>query len=261
MFFLNINNKFILGIFLLINSLFAETKHSYIVLDANTKEILKEENSTTKQGIASLTKIWTALIVLENSKLDDEVIISKNASFQKGSSIYLKENQVYTIRDLVYGMLLRSGNDAAVALAEHISGSEKEFTKLMNKKLKDLGIYDTNFVDVTGLGNNISTAKDVATMFQIALKNYRFKGISSQILYKHSFDGQAWKNKHKLIGYKDKYSAFSGKTGYTKNTGRTLATAFYNNDKSKSIIIVTLNEQNDWNIHKTLAQQVFNKMN
>jgi D-alanyl-D-alanine carboxypeptidase len=80
MFFLNINNKFILGIFLLINSLFAETKHSYIVLDANTKEILKEENSTTKQGIASLTKIWTALIVLENSKLDDEVIISKNAS-------------------------------------------------------------------------------------------------------------------------------------------------------------------------------------
>ncbi len=98
-------------------------------------------------------------------------------------------------------------------------------------------------------------------MFQIALKNYRFKGISSQILYKHSFDGQAWKNKHKLIGYKDKYSAFSGKTGYTKNTGRTLATAFYNNDKSKSIIIVTLNEQDDWNIHKTLAQQVFNKMN
>ncbi len=71
-------------------------------------------------------------------------------------------------------------------------------------------------------------------MFQIALKNYRFKGISSQILYKHSFDGQAWTNKHKLIGYKDKYSAFSGKTGYTENTGkRTLATAFYNNDKSK----------------------------
>ncbi|GAB1466576.1 hypothetical protein MASR2M54_20760 [Aliarcobacter cryaerophilus] len=199
---------------------------------------------------------------MENSKLDDEVIISKNASFQKGSSIYLKENQVYTIRDLVYGMLLRSGNDAAVALAEHISGSEKEFTKLMNKKLKDLGIYDTNFVDVTGLGNNISTAKDVATMFQIALKNYRFKGISSQILYKHSFDGQAWKNKHKLIGYKDKYSAFSGKNWlYKKYWKDFLATAFYNNDKSKSIIIVTLNEQDDWNIHKTLAQQVFSKIN
>ena len=77
---------------------------------------------------------------MENSKLDDEVIISKNASFQKGSSIYLKENQVYTIRDLVYGMLLRSGNDAAVALAEHISGSEKEFTKLMNKKLNLLSV-------------------------------------------------------------------------------------------------------------------------
>ena len=146
------------------------------------------QKSNKKHKIASLTKIWTALIVLENSNLDDEVVVSKRATLQQGSSIYLKENQICTIKDLVHGMLLRSGNDASVALAEHIAGSEEKFVKIMNKRAKEFGIKNTKFVDVTGLGNNISTAKDVAIMFELALKNSKFKDISGQSSYKNSLD-------------------------------------------------------------------------
>ncbi|MGJ0301705.1 D-alanyl-D-alanine carboxypeptidase family protein, partial [Aliarcobacter cryaerophilus] len=168
--------------------------------DTQTKEVLNGENIDTKLPIASLTKIWTALLVLENCNLDSIVKISKKASIQEGSSIYLKENEEYKVRDLVYGMLLRSGNDAAVALAEYTFGSEEKFVEIMNKKTKELGLENTKFVDATGLGNNTSTANDVANMLNIALNNYKFKGISSKLSYKNSLNGQFWKNKHKLIG-------------------------------------------------------------
>lgn len=237
--------------------LFAQSDSSFVVIDANTNKVLIEEKSNKKHKIASLTKIWTALIVLENSNLDDEVVVSKRATLQQGSSIYLKENQIYTIKDLVHGMLLRSGNDASVALAEHIAGSEEKFVKLMNKRAKEFGIKNTKFVDVTGLGNNISTAKDVAVMFELALKNSKFKDISGQSSYKNSLDGQIWKNKHKLVVENSK--AFAGKTGYTKQSGRTLATAFYDEKSSKSFIVVTLNEKDDWKVHKSLAQKVLAK--
>lgn len=246
--------------FLFNNFLFAQNGKSFIVIDANTNKILLEDKSNKKHKIASLTKIWTALIVLENSKLDDEVVVSKKATLQQGSSVYLKENQISTIEDLLYGVLLRSGNDASVALAEHIAGSEKEFVKLMNKKAKKVGIKNTNFVDVTGLGNNISTAKDVAIMFELALKNSKFKEISSHPSYKNSLDGQVWRNKHKLV-LNDDNKAFAGKTGYTKQSGRTLATAFFDEKSSKSFIVVTLNEKDDWKVHKSLAKKVFAKAN
>ena len=249
---------YVIVLFFIFNiSLFAKNDKSLIVLDTKTNKVLIEEKSNKKYKIASLTKIWTALIVLENSNLDDEVIISKKASLQEGSSVYLKENQNCTIKDLVYGMLLRSGNDASVALAEYIAGSEKDFVKLMNEKARKFGIKNTKFVDVTGLGNNISTAKDVAIMFEIALKNSKFKDISSHSTYKNSLDGQIWKNKHKLVV--DDSKAFAGKTGYTKQSGRTLATAFYDEKSSKSFIVVTLNEKDDWKVHKSLAQKVFAK--
>ena len=249
-------------IFLLIIFIFLQIGYtkssSYIVLDTQTKEILNGENIDIKLPIASLTKIWTALLVLENCNLDSIVKISKKASIQEGSSIYLKENEEYKVRDLVYGMLLRSGNDAAVALAEYTFGSEEKFVEIMNKKTKELGLENTKFVDATGLGNNTSTANDVANMLNIALNNYKFKGISSKLSYKNSLNGQFWKNKHKLIG-KSIYNAISGKTGYTKEAGRTLATAFKHD--SKTYIVVTLNEKDDWNIHELLVSKVFAKVN
>ena len=231
---------------------------SYVVLDSNSGTVLLENNSKSIKQIASLTKIWTALLVLENCNLDSIVKISKKASIQEGSSIYLKENEEYKVRDLVYGMLLRSGNDAAVALAEYTFGSEEKFVEIMNKKTKELGLENTKFVDATGLGNNTSTANDVANMLNIALNNYKFKGISSKLSYKNSLNGQFWKNKHKLIG-KSIYNAISGKTGYTKEAGRTLATAFKHD--SKTYIVVTLNEKDDWNIHELLVSKVFEKVN
>ncbi len=204
--------------------LFAQSDSSFVVIDANTNKVLIEEKSNKKHKIASLTKIWTALIVLENSNLDDEVVVSKRATLQQGSSIYLKENQICTIKDLVHGMLLRSGNDASVALAEHIAGSEEKFVKLMNKRAKEFGIKNTKFVDVTGLGNNISTAKDVAVMFELALKNSKFKDISGQSSYKNSLDGQIWKNKHKLVVENSK--AFAGKTWIYKTKWKDFSYCF-----------------------------------
>ena len=248
---------FLLIIFIFLQIGYAKSS-SYIVLDTQTKEILNGENIDIKLPIASLTKIWTALLVLENCNLDSIVKISKKASIQEGSSIYLKENEEYKVRDLVYGMLLRSGNDAAVALAEYTFGSEEKFVEIMNKKTKELGLENTKFVDATGLGNNTSTANDVANMLNIALNNYKFKGISSKLSYKNSLNGQFWKNKHKLIG-KSIYNAISGKTGYTKEAGRTLATAFKHD--SKTYIVVTLNEKDDWNIHELLVSKVFAKVN
>ncbi|MGJ0320601.1 D-alanyl-D-alanine carboxypeptidase family protein [Aliarcobacter cryaerophilus] len=248
---------FLLIIFIFLQIGYAKSS-SYIVLDTQTKEVLNGENIDTKLPIASLTKIWTALLVLENCNLDSIVKISKKASIQEGSSIYLKENEEYKVRDLVYGMLLRSGNDAAVALAEYTFGSEEKFVEIMNKKTKELGLENTKFVDATGLGNNTSTANDVANMLNIALNNYKFKGISSKLSYKNSLNGQFWKNKHKLIG-KSIYNAISGKTGYTKEAGRTLATAFKHD--SKTYIVVTLNEKDDWNIHELLVSKVFAKVN
>ena len=132
------------------------------------------------------------------------------------------------------------------------------FVEIMNKKTKELGLENTKFVDATGLGNNTSTANDVANMLNIALNNYKFKGISSKLSYKNSLNGQFWKNKHKLIG-KSIYNAISGKTGYTKEAGRTLATAFKHD--SKTYIVVTLNEKDDWNIHELLVSKVFAKVN
>ncbi|MFY4805343.1 D-alanyl-D-alanine carboxypeptidase family protein [Aliarcobacter butzleri] len=255
-------NKIFLLIFIfLLQTGFAKNS-SYIVLDAKTNKVLSGEHIEDKLPIASLTKIWVALIVIENSNLDAKVKISKKASYQEGSSIYLKENQICSVRDLLYGMLLRSGNDAAVALAEHVFGSEKEFVKVMNKRLKEVGIKNTNFVNVTGFDdkNHFSTAKDVAEMLNIALKNYKFKGISSSINYKNSLTGETWKNKHKLLGEQSVLNhttnlAFSGKTGFTKIAGRTLATAFVKDENIH--IVVTLNEPNDWKIHQVLADKTY----
>lgn len=149
---------------------------------------------------------------------------------------------------------MRSGNDAAVALAEHISGSESKFVELMNKKLIDYGLTNSHFTNASGLDskNHYSSASDVAKMLQIALESSLFRAISSTTLYKNNTYNSYWTNKHKLIGSSD-ILATSGKTGYTKKAGRTLATLFYN--KGKRIIVVTLNTKNDWEIHSKLAKE------
>ncbi|WP_339215690.1 D-alanyl-D-alanine carboxypeptidase family protein [Solibacillus sp. FSL W8-0372] len=222
--------------------------NSYVVIDAENGRTLMGVNEHARLPIASLTKIWTALVVLENSDLSDEVVISKEASMVEGSSIYLIENETYTIDYLLHGLMMQSGNDAATALAEHVGGSVEGFVKLMNEKAQLYRLQETTFTNPTGLHNEVhlSSAYDTAKMLQIAMKNPEFKKIAST---QHFSDGRQWKNKHRLMH--EKVGAIAGKTGYTKVAGRTLATFFER--EQKSFVVVTINEGNDWNVHRNLA--------
>lgn len=227
---------------------------SYVVIDAHTSRALFASSPHVQQPIASLTKMWTALVVIENSKLDEKVIVSKKASLSEGSSLYLKEGDEKTVEQLLYGLMLRSGNDAAMALAEHVGGSENGFVYLMNERAQVAGLNNTNFTNPSGLHNelHLSTAYDTARMLQIAMTNPTFAKIASTTEYKAQY---LWENKHKLLT-RD-VGAISGKTGYTKVAGRTLATYFERNEKQ--MIVVTLNEPDDWNFHIHLANQVDEK--
>lgn len=250
----------------------------YAVLDGDTGRVLFESNSDARLPIASLTKIWTALVAIENSNLQDEVVISPRAATAEGSSIYLQAGEKVTVETLLYGLMLRSGNDAATALAEHAGGSVEGFVKLMNERAVVAGLTNTVFMNPSGLHHDehLSSARDTAEMLRIALQNKTFKKIASTVLYRaNTENGILWENKHRLlregsgvaveIGDETqqpvnalksaKGSAFAGKTGFTKVAGRTLATAFQKD--GQTCIVVTLNESDDWNVHRGLASKVW----
>lgn len=225
---------------------------SYAVIDGHTSRIFYSASPHIKMPIASLTKIWTALVVIENAELDELVTVSLKATLSEGSSLYLKEGEQVSVNELLHGLMLRSGNDAAMALAEHVGGSEEGFVFLMNERAKRAGLRNTTFTNPSGLNhdNHLSTAYDTAKMLQIAMRNKTFKKIASA---KH-FNGSrtTWENKHKLMHLDT--GVIAGKTGYTKVAGRTLATFFSLN--KKEFIVVTLNESNDWQFHLHLAKLV-----
>lgn len=231
-------------------------KASYVVIDADTGRTLIGNNEHARMPIASLTKIWTALVAIENSDLDDKVVISREAALSEGSSIYLVPGEVVSVETLLYGLMLRSGNDAAYALAEHAGGSVQGFVDLMNEKAMYYRLNNTFFTNPSGLHHDLhlSSAYDTAQMLRIALENKDFYKIASTIQYKSDTrNGTTWLNKHRLL--RENVGAVAGKTGYTKVAGRTLATYFERDDKR--IVVVTLNESNDWEVHKQLANQVF----
>ncbi len=261
---------------------FARGGSGYAVLDGDTGRVLFASNSDARLPIASLTKIWTALVAIENSNLLDEVVISPRAATAEGSSIYLQAGEKVTVETLLYGLMLRSGNDAATALAEHAGGSVEGFVKLMNERAVVAGLTNTVFMNPSGLHHDehLSSARDTAEMLRIALQNKTFKKIASTVLYRaNTENGMLWENKHRLlregsgtaieIGDETqqpvnalksaKGSAFAGKTGFTKVAGRTLATAFQKD--GQTCIVVTLNESDDWNVHRGLANKVWQEYN
>lgn len=224
---------------------------SYVVMDAQNGRTLIGSNEHNQLPIASLTKIWTAVVVLENSELSDEVLVSKKAASVEGSSIYLHEGQYYSIEYLLHGLMMQSGNDAATALAEHVGGSVEGFVHLMNVKATDYGLTQTYFNNPTGLHapTHLSSAYDTAKMLQIAMQNPSFQKIAATKQYN---EGASWRNKHRLMH--EDIGVVSGKTGFTKVAGRTLATFFER--EQKQFIVVTLNVGNDWNVHRNLANEV-----
>lgn len=235
---------------------------SAILIDQESGRILYEKDAYTKRRIASITKIMTAILAVESGKLDEKVTIDKQSVHIEGSSIYLEENEQITLEDLVYGLMLRSGNDAAVAIANYIGGSVEGFVYLMNEKAKELGMTNTMFANPHGLDdseNHYSTAYDMAILTQYAMNNDTFNEIFSAKTYKsYTLNEEQkvryWRNKNKLLTGLYKYST-GGKTGYTKRAKRTLVSSA--EKKDLSLIAVTLDAPNDWNDHISMFEYAF----
>lgn len=203
-----------------------------VVIERNTKKILygKKENEQCK--MASTTKIMTATIVLENCKLGETAIISSKAANTGGSRLGLKKDDKITVLDLLYGLLLCSGNDAAVALAEKVSGSVENFAILMNKKAEELGLTNSNFVTPHGLDNegHYTTAFELAIITDYALKNKTFYNIVATKNYTVTINGipKSIHNTNELLGNLN--GVYGVKTGFTNGANRCLVTAAKRDD-------------------------------
>ena len=234
---------------------------SALVLDIGTDAVLYSKNSDEKMPIASLTKIMTALVILENVDLDDTVIISKNAFDTDGRKDSLVIDEKIKAEDLLKIMLIRSNNTAAVSLAEHVSGSVEEFVKLMNKKAELLGLKNTNFSNPTGFDSeeNYSTAYDIAQLFDYALdRPLIWEILRTQKLSLSSLDGNIkhnLKNTNLLLGRLENITG--GKTGLTDEAGQCLALVVGDPINNHRIISVVLNAEDRFLETEKLVGWVF----
>lgn len=210
-----------------------------IIYDRSTKQIIWGKNEMEKRAMASTTKIMTAIVVLENANLDDVVTISKKAAGTGGSRLKIRAEDKITVRDLLYGLMLRSGNDAAVALAEHVGESVEGFAGLMNKKAEQIGLKNTHFVTPHGLDdeNHYTTAYELAILTDYALENSTFKKIvntkSTQIRINEN--PMNIYNTNELLGVLPGVDGI--KTGFTNNAGRCLVTSC-TREKNQIITVV-----------------------
>ncbi|NQX64939.1 D-alanyl-D-alanine carboxypeptidase [Paenibacillus alba] len=230
------------------------------LIDVESGRILYSQKGDTPMRIASLTKIMTAIIAIEQGNLNDKVKVSKNAFGKEGSSIYLKLGEEMRLHDMLYGLMLRSGNDAATAIAEHIGGSIDGFVYLMNEKAKMLGMDHSHFTNPSGLDEgegHRSSPNDMAKLTAYALNNSVFQDIVSTKLKKVPNPNEAWDyswlNKNKML------SLFEGadgvKTGYTKLAKRCLVSSATKD--GHQLAVVTLNDPDDWGDHARLLQYGF----
>lgn len=243
-------------------SAFEISAQSYILTEKESGRVLIEKNADEKRGMASTTKIMTAIIALENGNLQSTATVSKTASNTEGSSIYLKPLEKMTLENLLYGLLLASGNDASVAIGEHIAGNKYAFCEMMNKKAKNLGMENTHFDNPCGLSsvNHYSTARDMAVLTRYALNNEKFAEIvmsKNKVIKSSSGENDRYiKNHNKLLW---NYEGTTGvKTGFTKKDGRCLVSSASRG--GVELICVTLNAPDDWSDHKNLFDYGFDML-
>ncbi|WP_047985347.1 D-alanyl-D-alanine carboxypeptidase family protein [Ornithinibacillus californiensis] len=227
-----------------------------VLIEQSTGRILFDKNAHEKQNIASITKIMTAIVAIESGKMNELATASERAVFTEGSSIYLKQGEKMVVEDLVYGLMLRSGNDAAVTIAEHVGGSEEGFVYLMNEKAKWLGMDNTHFDNPHGLDSetHYSSAYDMALLMRYAMQDKEFQKITGTKSYKSDNREYSWKNKNKLLTVYYKYCT-GGKTGFTKQTGRTLVSTATKD--GMDLIAVTLDAPDDWRDHMQMYEWGF----
>ena len=231
---------------------------SYILLDAESGRVLYEKNKDERFLTASIAKIMTCMVAIENGNLFEKYKVDYETVSMEGSSIYLELGDEIYLYDLLCGLMLRSGNDAATLISKSVFKSKEKFVFEMNYLAREIGMSNSTFENPTGLNTstyNYSTAYDMALLMRYAMQNEAFREISSKKTHKAITLNKTyyWNNKHKLV-YNTDY-VISGKTGYTKTSGRTLVS--YAEISDMKLIAVSFNESGDFELHK----QLFDKAN
>ncbi|MDY3992826.1 MAG: D-alanyl-D-alanine carboxypeptidase family protein [Evtepia sp.] len=228
---------------------------SAVLMDGETGRILYANNENEPRAIASITKLMTALVAAEwaQGDLSRTVTIRQEWTGIEGTSLYLRAGEKLTLETLLYGLLLHSGNDAAVALAASCAGDVETFVGWMNQRAQDLGMTNTHFSDPNGLGdeNHYSTALDMARLGAACLQNPTVAKITATRSI--TLEGRSFTNHNKLLWL---YPGCTGmKTGYTRQAGRTLVSSA--EKEGQTLICVTLNDRNDWTDHQALLDYGF----
>ena len=229
------------------------------LIDVTSGRILYSKNGDKKLRIASLTKIMTAIVAIEYGTLSDKVKTSINAYGVEGSSIYLKLGEEMSLHHLLYGLMLRSGNDAATAIAEHVGGSVDGFVRLMNEKAEQIGMTSSSFKNPHGLDadGHLSSANDMARLTAYALQNPVFRDIvktpSIKVPNPYEKWDHLWRNKNKMLHLYD--GADGVKTGYTKTAKRCLVSSATRD--GQQLAAVTLNDGDDWADHARMLDYGF----
>lgn len=233
---------------------------SSILMDMDSGRIIYENNSHEVRSVASISKIMTAILAIESKKLDKTVKVSDVVLEAYGSGIYIKSGEKLTLQDLVYGLMLRSGNDAALMIAEYVGGSVPKFVEKMNQKAQEIGMKQTTFHNPSGLDEedevgNFSTAYDMAILTSYAMKNKTYQKIVGTKKYtlKTNKNTYVWYNKNKLLTNYE--NTTGGKTGFTKKARRTLVSTA--SKDQLNFVVVTLNDGNDFQDHENLHEYGF----
>lgn len=232
---------------------------SYIVMDTDNNRVLEGSNINKRSLIASITKIMTSMVVIDMTNVNKTVTIGDEVLKSFGSGIYVSVGEKISVINLLYGLMLRSGNDAAIALAYYTAGNMDNFAYLMNNKAKDIGMNNTTFVNSSGLEDgdkaNYSTVYDMALLSGYAINNSLYKQIvgTKEITVKTDLKTYVWHNKNKLLS-SYKYCV-GGKTGFTEKARRTLVTNA--SSDGVNLTVVTFNDGNDFGDHKDLYEKYF----
>ncbi len=254
--------KKIILLFLIIIPFQVSASTSIVVMDLDSGRILYQNNAKEKKLIASITKIMTAIITIENINLDKKITVGKEVLKSYGTNTYIEVGEELRVIDLLYGLILRSGNDAALTLSNNVFNNEEEFIKQMNNKSASLGMHKTIFNNSHGLDEeteNYSTAYDYALLSRYAYQNKIYREIASTKKYtiKTNKKTYIWYNRNKLLN-NYKYCT-GGKNGYTPSAGKTLVTTA--SKDNLNLTIVTLNDPNSYDTHESLYNYYFNKYN
>lgn len=234
------------------------SSRSACLMDIDSGRVLFSKDPNNPRLIASITKIMTAILAIESGRLEEEVTVGEEVLTMYGSNIYIELGEKMSLMDLVYGLMLRSGNDAAVVIATFVGGTEENFVKMMNEKAASIGMTNTVFKNPHGLDEvteNKSTAYDMALLSRYASNNDTYMKIVGTQKYTVQSDKKSylWNNRNKLL--KSYEWTTGGKTGYTPRAGRTLVTTAKKDNLH--LTVTTLNDGNEYETHEQLYEYAF----